>query len=362
MALFNRYLTGLALVAVVLAVGVVMAATPDPDGAILTTKWWNECPNAIVTTTNLYPDLISIRDDITPYSCSGWVNCHLWRLSAAGTVPYFDNDSAFTFSATIVIHGRARVGLQIAPWWDQSEGFFGCNTDVSGMEIFAFGGCLPYYNFTVSQGIAYSADTPITLSMTYLPNGLSAESPATIKYTVEYLGVTYSSPALPFTKGSQTLEDEVMYGSWGMLNRGRIGGCMFSYWNNPPLYDPSYTKIATFTDIAFRNLDGYVADVARDEVGVTPSAPALEQVHPNPFNPSTTITFALPQAQRIRLDIMDAAGRHVTTLADEEQSAGRHEVVWDGTADGGRAVPSGVYFARLETPTGLRSVKITLAR
>ena len=67
--------------------------------------------------------------------------------------------------------------------------------------------------------------------------------------------------------------------------------------------------------------------------------------YPNPFNPSTTIAFSLPQAQIVRLAVYDITGREVAVLADELFVAGEHQVTFDGTQ-----LPSGIYFARIETP------------
>jgi hypothetical protein len=68
---------------------------------------------------------------------------------------------------------------------------------------------------------------------------------------------------------------------------------------------------------------------------------------PNPFNPSTTISFELARAGRVELEVFDAAGRRVKSLVDGTRSSGRYEVQWNGTDDGGRSVASGVYHYRL---------------
>lgn len=78
----------------------------------------------------------------------------------------------------------------------------------------------------------------------------------------------------------------------------------------------------------------------------------LFQNQPNPFNPSTTIQFALPYDARIQLTVYDVTGREVARLADGERSAGTHRVSWDGANRDGAAVASGVYFYRLETDAG----------
>jgi hypothetical protein len=87
-----------------------------------------------------------------------------------------------------------------------------------------------------------------------------------------------------------------------------------------------------------------------DPTGVetAPAALALAQNHPNPFNPKTTISFALPSAGTVRLAVFDVSGRRVTTLLDGAQPAGAHHVVWDGRDATGASLSSGVYFYRLE--------------
>lgn len=75
-----------------------------------------------------------------------------------------------------------------------------------------------------------------------------------------------------------------------------------------------------------------------------PTAFRVEQNFPNPFNPQTTIRFALPAAVRTTVSVFDIAGRHVRTLLDEELAAQVHQVVWTGDDAGGRPVAAGVYF------------------
>ena len=74
---------------------------------------------------------------------------------------------------------------------------------------------------------------------------------------------------------------------------------------------------------------------------------ALNQNYPNPFNPNTTISFEVPSTQWVRLEIFNILGQKVKTLADEQMSAGRYSLVWDGKNGAGRYVSTGVYFSRL---------------
>jgi len=88
----------------------------------------------------------------------------------------------------------------------------------------------------------------------------------------------------------------------------------------------------------------------------------LEQNHPNPFNPQTSIGFALPAGGQARLKIYSATGHLVCTLVDEVLGAGYHQHQWDGTDSGGRRVASGVYLYRLETPDEVLTRKLIMVK
>lgn len=80
----------------------------------------------------------------------------------------------------------------------------------------------------------------------------------------------------------------------------------------------------------------------------TPLLPlSLAQNRPNPFNPSTTIIFHLPEAARVALEVFDVNGRCVRVLRDCAMQRGEHSVEWDGRDGRGKALSSGVYFYRL---------------
>ena len=88
----------------------------------------------------------------------------------------------------------------------------------------------------------------------------------------------------------------------------------------------------------------------------------LRSVHPNPFNPSTTIAYDIAREGRARLDVYDLLGRRVATLVDRIQPVGRYTVVWGGRDDRGRALPSGAYVCRFESGGATASVRLMLVR
>jgi hypothetical protein len=93
-----------------------------------------------------------------------------------------------------------------------------------------------------------------------------------------------------------------------------------------------------------------------------PEKPALDQNYPNPFNPSTEICFDIPKPSFVSLDIYDVLGRLVTTLIDEQLTAGSKRVRWDGRDDTGAEVASGVYFYRLKTGDHVEVKKMVLLK
>lgn len=72
---------------------------------------------------------------------------------------------------------------------------------------------------------------------------------------------------------------------------------------------------------------------------------ALEPNYPNPFNPSTTLRFSVPEASEVRLAIYNATGQLVRQLATGMHQRGRYNLLWDGKNEQGEFVTSGVYFA-----------------
>lgn len=81
---------------------------------------------------------------------------------------------------------------------------------------------------------------------------------------------------------------------------------------------------------------------------ILPTEFALAQNRPNPFNPTTEISFSLPTAAEVTLVIYNVLGENVAMLAEGLRAAGTHSVMWDGRDKNGRAVASGVYFYRLD--------------
>jgi len=94
----------------------------------------------------------------------------------------------------------------------------------------------------------------------------------------------------------------------------------------------------------------------------TPLMTQLHRAHPNPFNPKTTIDYAIARSGRVDLAIYNLAGRRVATLVSEVRDAGSHSVTWNGRDDSGRGAASGVYLCRLLADGTTSSVRLTLVK
>ncbi len=83
----------------------------------------------------------------------------------------------------------------------------------------------------------------------------------------------------------------------------------------------------------------------------------LEQNYPNPFNPSTKIKYSIPSSELVQIKVYDLIGNEVSTLVNEIQSAGNHEVIFNANKLG-----SGIYFYQLRVGSKTLTQKMTLLK
>jgi len=109
--------------------------------------------------------------------------------------------------------------------------------------------------------------------------------------------------------------------------------------------------------------DQIINDIEQDEIAsLLPKTLQLKANYPNPFNPSTKITFGLPGIRNVKLVIYDIIGRRVAVLLDKQMSGGYHTVNWDGQNDLGRKVASGLYIYQVSTEQKVLSRKMVLVK
>jgi aminopeptidase N len=103
--------------------------------------------------------------------------------------------------------------------------------------------------------------------------------------------------------------------------------------------------------------DNWILSSTFSDNNLPPPAYSLGQNYPNPFNPVTTISFRVPFKSFVTLKVFDILGREVTTLVNGEKLAGDYSVQWNGSA-----LPSGIYFYRLQTNSVVFTRKMLLVR
>ncbi|UCC78959.1 MAG: T9SS type A sorting domain-containing protein [Candidatus Zixiibacteriota bacterium] len=116
--------------------------------------------------------------------------------------------------------------------------------------------------------------------------------------------------------------------------------------------------IEPFFDYAFVTY-GYALPTGTEQpdIKILPTEYRMLQNYPNPFNASTTIRYSLRYESEISLKIYNLLGQRVETLFDGTQEVGEHAVTWDASH-----LPSGIYFARLETGTVSENIKMILLK
>jgi hypothetical protein len=108
-----------------------------------------------------------------------------------------------------------------------------------------------------------------------------------------------------------------------------------------------FTGTVYFDDLTVEKLITTTVDEGTDKN--IPKTYELANNYPNPFNPSTTIKYALPRPGKVALVVYNLLGQKVRTLVNKEHPSGRFEVIWDGSDNYGNVVGTGLYFYRLET-------------
>jgi len=95
----------------------------------------------------------------------------------------------------------------------------------------------------------------------------------------------------------------------------------------------------------------------RDNNEAIPTSIELGQNYPNPFNGETTFEFSMPREEPVRLRILNVLGQEITTILDDDVSAGKHRIRWVA-----QHLASGVYYYRFETNTQFSTRKLLFVR
>jgi len=285
--------------------------------------------------------------------------------------------------------GLARIHV----WWPGSDGMYNANTaqasamvneyGVSGVPAMFVDGedAGTYNNFASAYNNGLQLKSPLNIGLAFNDD--------TDELTVNVNVVEMMQPIDNFKMYAYITEDNVYYaGSNGETHHFQAMRYIFpnttgmdvgtslgthSFTLDTPLngtwvYDnlratvylqdkDTGKMIQAGTDF-LKNIDDALSAVG-DQVT---AASNLNANYPNPFNPSTKISFSLPTAEHAELSIYALDGKLVKTLVSENLDSGSHEVTWTGKDANGASVASGAYFYRLRTPSFSETRVMTLIK
>ncbi|MFH1213851.1 MAG: T9SS type A sorting domain-containing protein, partial [Candidatus Neomarinimicrobiota bacterium] len=97
-------------------------------------------------------------------------------------------------------------------------------------------------------------------------------------------------------------------------------------------------------------------------VSILPDKYQLKPNYPNPFNPTTNISFALPEASNVQISIYDLTGREIWRSTKTSYTAGNYTITWNGVDQSGANVVSGIYLVRMVTSKYTATQRIVLMK
>ena len=153
-------------------------------------------------------------------------------------------------------------------------------------------------------------------------------------------------------QGTKTSRSEYSYTDMSVQN-----GTTYQY----RLGDVDLNGMTEYFSTVVEATTGNVSGVLLQESDI-PERFALMPAYPNPFNPTTTISYALPQASRVELCVFNMRGEMVRSLINEDQQAGVYNLIWDGTSDQGQRLSSGVYLVRMQAGAFSDTKKLALTK
>lgn len=205
-----------------------------------------------------------------------------------------------------------------------------------------------YKNADGTGGIVRMTSSYQLRDMTTRTNGPAVDSQYPLGYFVEDYEYVPGSGTLDQYNGRFAVTPQYPNGTYAYyITVDSAGKSAYPYILGPDYYgvperEDFHTTRVTITE----PVTLYTGQSTAIRTGITaelPTSPELLQSYPNPFNPTTVVTYELPSSGYVTLKILDILGRAVATLADGRENAGTHKFVFDGSK-----FASGIYFARLE--------------
>ncbi len=128
-------------------------------------------------------------------------------------------------------------------------------------------------------------------------------------------------------------------------------------------FDPeSYTYPVLTTNQTDQDYVGTDLTLAIEDVTALPMEFTVLPAYPNPFNPSTTISYGIDIDSKVNITIYDITGQLINTLVNTEQTQGWYSVTWNGTNNLGTQVPAGIYLSRISSNNEVKTTKLMLLK
>jgi hypothetical protein len=275
----------------------------------------------------------------------GTATGRVFRLDAASTAPAGATPNELAMGPDFP-SGAYVANIAIHPDDDQQVLLGVSNYRVVSLFFSADGGA----NWESVEGNLGGTDGPSIRDVAIVPVDVLYDPPGSVQRDVYFAATSTGVYSAVELAGSETV--------WRLEAPDLIGNVVVTSLATRPA--DGTVVVGTHGRGAY-SIDLRDVAAARDD-GV-PAATRLAQNTPNPFNPQTTIAFALPRPETVTLTVHDLAGRLVRTLAaDEPLTAGRHEREWWGRDDRGRPVASGVYLYRIEAGAFSETRRMTLVK
>jgi hypothetical protein len=132
--------------------------------------------------------------------------------------------------------------------------------------------------------------------------------------------------------------------------------------NNGRAWDFGGSAWSQWTETYFMRATIQTATSIAEIENVVPKDFVLYPNYPNPFNPSTTIKFALPKEEYTEVTVYDIAGKEVAKLVENNLNAGTYTVSWNGKNNGGSTVSSGIYLCTIKAGKHFQTIKMIMMK
>jgi hypothetical protein len=294
-----------------------------------------------------------------------------WTFVPTGydySTPVYSNQMNQDFTATqlplsLFINGNVRDGNGV--------GIEGVAVSLSNGGATVYTNAAGYYTTSVAYGWNGTA-TPTMDRMWFSPSSMDYPPVLVHQMDQNYLGgqnsllmtgfvrdgdgVGIDGVAVTFSNGGATVYTDVT---------GEYAGSVAYGWNG--------TATPSKPDYAFWPIQHiYFLHLTSDQLGqdftammVDPNASIQTSIlpaYPNPFNPSTTITYGLDNDGKVSINIYDISGRLIKNLVKTDQAQGLHSIIWNGTNQNGEKVPAGMYLSILESGNDVKTTKLMLLK